>query len=198
VVRSTVRSRKPRGFWKSPETLEILRLFVAGKITEDQAARRLQCGPGDVKYYARLLRSSPSARVDVVSLRLSSDEGDRLQRLSRLLSRSVSEAAAMLLAEKLREEDFPFIEFRASPLGRHPYVKGTSLAVWEVVLLGRRFGMDPGRVANNLEWPEAKVRSAFAYAEAFKHEVEPLVEEAERLGPESLKRRVPWLREVRA
>ncbi len=198
MVRPTIRSRKPRGFWKSPETLEILKLFVAGKITEDEATKRLQCASGDVKYYARMLRSSPSARVDVVSLRLSSDESDRLQRLSRLLSRSVSQAAAMLLTEKLREEDFPFIEFRASPLGRHPHVKGTSLAVWEVVLLGRRFGMDPGRVADYLEWPKAKVRSAFAYAEAYKDEVEPLVEEAERLGPEDLKRRVPWLREARA
>ncbi len=193
----TIGARKPRGFWKSPETLGILRLFVGGKITEEEATKRLQCGPGAVKYYARQLRSSPSAKVEVVSLRLRSDEGDRLQRLSRLLRRAVSETAAMLLTEKLREEDFPFIEFRASPIGRQPYVKGTSLAVWEVVLLGRRFEMQPGRVASYLEWPEAKVQSAIAYAEAHRDEVEPLVEEAERLGSEDLKRRVPWLREVR-
>lgn len=194
----TVSSRKPRGFWKSPETIEILRRFVAGKLTEEEATRRLRCGPGDVKYYARLLRSTPSTRVDVVSLRLSSDESDRLQRLSRLLSRSVSETAAILLTEKLREEEFPLIEFRASPLGRYPYVKGTSLAVWEVVLLGRRFGMDPRRVADYLEWSEPKVRSALAYAEVYKDEVNSLVEQAERFGPEELRRRVPWLREVRA
>jgi len=197
VAGSTVNSRKPRGFWKSPETLEILRLFVGRKITEDEATRRLRCGPGDVKYYARLLRSSPSARAAVVSLRLSSDVGHGLQRLSRILDRSVGETAAILLTEKLREEAFPFIEFRATPLGRHPYVKGTSLAVWEVVLLGRRSGMEPGRVADYLEWPEAKVRSALAYAEAHKDEIEALAEEAERIGPEDLKRRVPWLREVR-
>ena len=194
---SATRSRKPRGFWKSPDTFGILRLFVSGKITEEEATRRLQCGAGDVKYYARLLRGSPSARAEVVSLRLSSEVGRRLQRLARFGDRSVSETAAMLLTEKLREEDFPFIEFRVSPLGRAPYVEGTSLAVWEVALLGRRFGMDARRVANYLEWPETKVHSAFAYAEAFAHEIRPIVDEVQRRGPEDLKRRIPWLREVR-
>lgn len=195
---ATASARKPRGFWKSSETLEILRLFVAGKLTEDEAAKRLHCAAGDVKYHARLLRRSPSARVDIVSLRLNRDISNRLQRMSRMVDRSVSETAAMLLNEKLREADFPFIEFRVSPLGRHPFVKGTSLAVWEVVLLGRRFEMDSRRVAEYLEWPETKVHSAFAYAEAYRDEVQPLVEEAERLRPEDLKRKVPWLREVRA
>lgn len=198
VRASTTNPRKPRGFWKSPQTHAILKLFVSGKITEDEAGRRLKCGPGDVKYYARLLRGSPSARVDVVSLRLSSEVGQRLQRLAKFGDRSVSETAAMLLTEKVREEDFPFIEFRASPLGRAPYVKGTSLAVWEVALLGQGLGMDARRVADYLEWPETKVSSAFAYAGAFEDEIQPLVDEVQRLGAEDLKRRIPWLREVKA
>lgn len=193
----TVGARKPRGFWNAPETVGILKRFVAGKITEDEATRRLRCGPGDVKYYARRHRGSPSAKVDVVSLRLSSSEGARLQRLSRLLGRSVSETAGTLLTEKLREEEFPFIEFRATPVGRQPFGKGTSLAVWEVVLLGRRLEMDAGRVAEYLEWPETKVRAAFAYADAYRDDVEPLVAEAESLVPQDLQRRIPWLREVR-
>lgn len=198
MAETHIRSRKPRGFWKSPETLEVLKLHLAGKMTAREATRRLQCEPGDLKYHARVLLRSPTTRTDVVSLRLSSQESERLRRRSRLLGRSVSETAAVFLTEKLREEDFPFIEFRASPLGRHAYLKGTSLAVWEVVLVGRRLGMRPDRVAHYLEWPEAKVRAAFAYAEANRDELGSLVEEAERLGPHELRRRIPWLREVSA
>ncbi len=193
-----VSSRKPRGFWRSPETLEVLRLFLLGKLSDEDAARRLECAPDAVKYHARLLRRSPQAKADVVSLRLSVEVHDRLQRVSRIAGRSVGETAAMLLTEKLREEGFPFIEFRASPLGRHPFVKGTSLAVWEVVLVGRQFGMDPHRTAAYLKWSEPKVGSAFAYARAYPNEIAPLVEEAEGTGPEDLRRKVPWLREVQA
>jgi uncharacterized protein (DUF433 family) len=129
----------------------------------------------------------------VVSMRLKEEEADRLLRLSRRLSRSVSETAALLITEKLREEDFPLIEFRSSPLGRQAYVKGTSLAVWEVVLVARQLGMDARRVAEHLEWPEERVRAALNYAEAYPEEVEPLVSEAEGVTFERLKRRLPWL-----
>jgi uncharacterized protein (DUF433 family) len=54
-------------------------------------------------------------------------------------------------------------------------VKGTSLAVWEVVLVARQLGMDARRVAEHLEWPEERVRAALSYAEAYPEEVEPPV-----------------------
>jgi hypothetical protein len=43
----------------------------------------------------------------VVSMRLKDPEADRLLRLSRRLRRSVSKTAALLISEKLREEEFP-------------------------------------------------------------------------------------------
>jgi uncharacterized protein (DUF433 family) len=126
-------------------------------------------------------------------MRLRDQEADRLLRLSRRLRRSVSETAALLISEKLREEEFPLIEFRSSPLGRQPYVKGTSLAVWEVVLVARQLGMDARRVAGHLEWPEEKVRTALSYGEVYPEEVEPLVGEAEAPTFDRLRRRLPWL-----
>ncbi len=112
------------------------------------------------------------------------------------MRRSVSETAALLLVEKLREEEFPFIEFRASPSGRLACVKGTGLAVWEVVLVARHLGMDARRVAEHLGWPEERVRAALAYAEAYPEEVEPLVEEAEAATFQRLRRMLPWLEEA--
>jgi uncharacterized protein (DUF433 family) len=109
----------------------------------------------------------------------------------------VGETAALLLREKVREDAFPFIEFRTSPIGRQPFVKGTSLAVWEVVLLGRKLSMDPERTAAYLRWPEPKVQSAFAYAEAYRDEIEPLVEEAASTTFQDLRRKIPWIREAR-
>lgn len=141
------------------------------------------------KVYAQ--RGMPVSRV--VSMRLKEEEADRLRRLSSRLRRSVSETAALLISEKLREEEFPLIEFRSSPRGRQAYVKGTSLAVWEVVLLARQLGMAAGRVAEQLEWPEEWVRAALNYAEAYPEEVEPPVSEAEGVTFERLKRRLPWL-----
>jgi uncharacterized protein (DUF433 family) len=129
----------------------------------------------------------------VVSMRLKEEEADRLLRLSRRLRRSVSETAALLITEKLREEEFPLIEFRGSPLGRQAYVKGTSLAVWEVVLVARQLGMDARRVAEHLGWQEERVQAALNYAEAYPEEVGPLVSEAESVTFERLKRRLPWL-----
>ncbi len=132
----------------------------------------------------------------VISTRLPDPEAERLRQLARRMQRSVSETAALLLREKLREEEFPFIEFRPSTSGRLAYVKGTGLAVWEVVLVARHLGMDVRRVAEHLEWPEEWVRAALAYAEAYPEEVDPLVEEAEAVTFDRLRRMLPWLEEA--
>ncbi len=108
------------------------------------------------------------------------------------MRRSVSETAALLL----REEEFPFIEFRPSPSGRPAYVKGTGLAVWEVVLVARHLGMDVRRVAEHLECPEERVRATLAYAEAHPEEVDPLVQKVEEATFERLRCTLPWPEEA--
>lgn len=133
----------------------------------------------------------------VISLRLKPEEATRLERLARRFDRSLGETASLLLREKLKEEQFPFIEFRSTIVGRQPHVKGTSLKVWEVVMVARHYDMDPARTAEHLGWTERKVCAALAYAEAYPDEIDPILEEVESFTFEDLKRKVPWAREVR-
>lgn len=48
--------RKRAGFWKEAETQAALGLYVEGKVSEEEATARLECGSGDVKWYARIYR----------------------------------------------------------------------------------------------------------------------------------------------
>lgn len=114
----------------------------------------------------------------VLSLRLKEGLLSRLERFARRQGKAVGEAAALLLEEALREQEHAFIEFRNSPLGRQAFVKGTSLAVWEVAGLARHFQGDAARLAEHLEWPEARVRAALAYADRYRGEVDQALKDA--------------------
>lgn len=113
----------------------------------------------------------------VVSLRLKDDQVRRLERLARRLDRTPSEAAARLLEEALRREEFAFVEFRDSPAGRQAYVTGSSLAVWEVIWLLRHYAGDVKAVAEHLQWPEVKVMAAVRYSDAYRDEIEAAIED---------------------
>ena len=126
----------------------------------------------------------------VVSLRLKDEQVERLHRAARRLGRSVSEAAALLLEEALRQRDFAFVEFRDSAIGRQAYIKGTRLAVWRIVLLARELDGDVAKTASHLEIPPIQVTAALRYAEAYPKEIEVAiadsactVEELARLIP---------------
>lgn len=134
----------------------------------------------------------------VVSLRLRDDEAKAVERLARQFSRSVGATAALLLREKVREEEFPFIEFRDSPVGRQAYVKRQRVTVWQILWLARHYDMDAGRVAQHLGWHEEPVQSALAYARACPEEIDPIVDEMESTTFEDLKRRIPWIEKAPA
>lgn len=108
----------------------------------------------------------------VMSLRLKDDQVERLQRAARRLGRSPSEAAALLIEEALRVRDFPFIEFRDSPVGRQAYVQGTRLAVWQVAWLAQHFGREADQIAAHLELPAVGIAAALRYAAAYPSEIE--------------------------
>ena len=42
-----------------------------------------------------------------------------------------------LVEEGLRRSEFAFLDFRDSPAGRQAYIQGSTLAIWEVMLLLR-------------------------------------------------------------
>src|SRR5437588_6328731 len=103
----------------------------------------------------------------VVSMRLPTESGNRLKRLANRHGWTPSDASARLVEEGLRRSEFAFIDFRDSPAGRQAYSQGSTLAVWEVLVLVRSYKEDVAAVARHLQWPKAKVQAAINYAEAF-------------------------------
>jgi uncharacterized protein (DUF433 family) len=134
----------------------------------------------------------PSA---VVSLRVSQEQAERLQRKARQLGRTASETGAILLDESLRRDEFAFIDFRDSAVGRQAYIQGSRLAVWQVVSLARSYAGDAKKTAEHLEWPLAKVQAAFSYAKAFPEEVENAVRDNQSCDFEKISRLLPHAEE---
>jgi uncharacterized protein (DUF433 family) len=124
-------------------------------------------------------------------MRLPTESGKRLKRLANRHGWTPSDASAKLVEEGLRRSEFAFIDFRDSPAGRQACVQGSSLAVWEIMLLIRSYKADVAAVAKHLGWPAAKVQAAVHYAEAFPEEVNEALSENDSTDFESLKRMLP-------
>lgn len=136
-----------------------------------------------------------TARSVVLSMRLPTESGKRLQRMAHRHGWTASDTSARLVEEGLRRSEFAFLDFRDSPAGRQAYVQGSTLAVWEVILLVRSYKGRVAAVAQHLRWPEAKVQAAVHYAEAFPEEIELALSENQATDFASLKRMLPQLSE---
>lgn len=132
-----------------------------------------------------------AAQSTVISMRLPAASGSRLKRLANRHGWTPSDASARLVEEGLRRSEFAFIDFRDSAAGRQAYVQGSSLAVWEVILLYRGYKNHLQAVAKHLEWPPARVQAAVNYAEAFADEIDEALSENEATGFTTIKRRLP-------
>jgi len=132
----------------------------------------------------------------VVSTRLPDHTAERLKRLARRLGKTPSETGAILIEESLRESEFPYIEFRHSPLGRQPYLKNSSLALWEVIQIAQSYGLDEEKTAAHFHRPLEWVRSALLYAEAYQSEVQKAIIQAQTLNETTLKRLLPQLETI--
>jgi len=133
--------------------------------------------------------STPQSTV--ISMRLPADSGQRLKRMARRHGWTPSDASARLVEEGLRRAEFAFLDFRDSPAGRQACIQGSSLAVWEVVLLARSYKDDATAVARHLGWPPSKVQAALHYAEAFPNEIEEALAENDAMDFKALKRLLP-------
>jgi hypothetical protein len=137
-----------------------------------------------------------SPRSLVLSMRLPAESGRRLKRMANRHGWTASDASARLVEEGLRRSEFAFIDFRDSAAGRQAYVQGSTLAVWELMLLLRRYGQNVPAVAKHLRWPEAKVQAAANYAEAFPDEIQDAIAENEAVDFAALKRMLPQATET--
>ena len=132
-----------------------------------------------------------TTRSVVISMRLPAESGDRLKRMATRHGWTPSDASARLVEEGLRRSEFAFIDFRDSAAGRQAYIQGSTLAVWEVLLLFRSYKEDIGAVAKHLQWPEAKIQAAVNYAEAFPEEIEDALSENAATDFNVVKRMLP-------
>jgi hypothetical protein len=139
-----------------------------------------------------------ASRSIVVSMRLPPESGKRLKRIANRHGWTASDASARLVEEGLRRAEFAFIDFRDSAAGRQACVQGSTLAVWEVMLLVRGYRDDLAAVARHLRWPEIKVRAAVHYAEAFQEEIDDGISENDSTDFEKLKRMLPQASEFNA
>ena len=132
-----------------------------------------------------------SSRSIVISMRMPLESGNRLRRLASQHGWTASDASARLVEEGLRRAEFAFIDFRDSAAGRQAYIQGSTLAVWEVILLLRSYRSDTAAVAKHLAWPEAKVKAALHYGQAFPKETETALSENSTVDFATLKRLFP-------
>jgi hypothetical protein len=122
---------------------------------------------------------------------LPASSGKRLKRLANRHGWTASDASARLVEEGLRRSEFAFIDFRDSSIGRQAYVQGSSLAVWEVMLLCRGYKNNLQAVAKHMRWPLAKVQVAVHYAEAFAEEINEALADEDAAGFTTIKRMLP-------
>ena len=139
-----------------------------------------------------------TTRSVVISMRLPAESGVRLKRMATRHGWTPSDASARLVEEGLRRSEFAFIDFRDSAAGRQAYIQGSTLAVWEVLLLVRAHNDDIADVAKHLQWPEARVQAAVNYAEAFPQEIEHALAENAATDLDTLKRMLPGTINIRS
>jgi len=131
----------------------------------------------------------------VISMRLPAKSGLRLKRMATQHGWTPSDASARLVEEGLRRSEFAFVDFRDTPTGRQACLQGSSLAVWEVMLLVRHYPNEVSGVAKHLRWPEAKVQAAVNYAKAFPDEINGALADNDAVDFESLSHLLPQAKE---
>jgi len=131
----------------------------------------------------------------VISMRLPAKSGQRLRRMASQHGWTPSDASARLVEEGLRRSEFAFVDFRDSAAGRQAYVQGSSLAIWEIMMLARDYNGDPAKVAKHLRWPEAKVQASFNYAKAFPDEIKRAIADNDAVDFEALSQMLPQAKE---
>jgi uncharacterized protein (DUF433 family) len=129
----------------------------------------------------------------VLSIRLKEEQLERLKRFARRMGKSQSEIGALFIEEGMREAEFALIEFRDSAAGRQACLKGSTLAVWEVIMIAQEHGMDVEQVADYFSRPVEWVRAALHYYEAYPQEIDQAIADNRAMGYEKLKRLLPQM-----
>jgi uncharacterized protein (DUF433 family) len=126
-------------------------------------------------------------------MRLRDDQQERLERAARRLGRTPSATAALLLEQRLREQEFPGIAIKDTLRGPEAFVEGTRWPVWTVVARLRSLDGDVAELVRRYDGLTSEgVRAAARYAEAFASEIAEAIGENRR-SPDDLKVDLPEL-----
>ena len=126
-----------------------------------------------------------------LTLRFSDAQAERLERFARDRNADLEQTVVRLIDEALRMADHPAIAFRDAVVGRQAYLRGSTLAVWEVVMLVRERKNDAEATAAYLGWPVARVEAALRYAAAYPEEIEAALRETMAVDADALSRLLP-------
>jgi len=150
----------------------------------------------DYNNYIAMRSNTKTDNSMVISMRLPVNSGKRLKRMANRHGWTPSDASARLVEEGLRRSEFAFIDFRDSAAGRQACLQGSSLAVWEVMVLARDYKNEPTAVAKHLRWPEAKVQAAFNYTKAFPEEIKQAIADNDEVDFDTLSQMLPGAKEL--
>ena len=97
-----------------------------------------------------------------MSLIFTDDQIERLEREAQRLGKSPSAVAARWVEEKLRESEFPYIEFREAYRERDAFLRGTNLKIWLLINHVRANDGDIVKTAAELDVTDIAVANAVA------------------------------------
>ena len=102
---------------------------------------------------------------------MSTSTFEELERRRRELAESRSALTERYIAEGVKRDEHPDVEFREGALGRRAAIIGTRLDVWQVMDTVRNSGNAVEEAAEYLGLPVGKVRAAVRYYAAYRDEV---------------------------
>ena len=130
----------------------------------------------------------------VVSTTLPDNTAERLKKLALSLGQTPGETSAMLIEESLREAEFTYIEFRNRSTGdRQAYMKGSNLAVWQVIMLAQNYDMNCEKVAQHLVRTLEWVQAAFNYAKTYPDEINEAIADFQAIDYTALQQILPQI-----
>ena len=128
----------------------------------------------------------------VVTLQLSDVTVERLKQSARSAGRSIDEIGALSIEGWLRQNEFADIEFRSFADERHACIKG-ALQVWQLIMIAKRYAMDPEKTTAHFGWPARRVEAGIRYYEAYPEEINGAIEENASMTYEKLKLTLPQI-----
>ena len=146
---------------------------------------------------ARKSRVGLNENETPVSVRLEKPLLEAIRTQARRTARPVSRVIKEMLEMMLRIQRFPGIVFVEGPAGRRAHLTGTGLDVWEVMGLLREYKSVTKLREHFPRLSPMAIQVAQAYAEAYPQEINAFLASNDQT-PEQLKRKLPWVDEVRS